>query len=430
MCPSPITSSDYIPQDSGCTVASLESLYSDPGRHLLDMVRAELAQPGEGRPGISTIERWRRDFSPDLVHTAIVVAKCDIKAAAAGGKFAEYSGGNIFWAVPEALEQATSTAVAQYKAEKLKRLLPQTANIFDICCGIGGDTLALVCHAPVQAWEISPVRAWMARHNLQAAGGHPVCVHEEDILTADIPHASGCAFHFDPARRTHGGRQSNSRLYPDPLKVLAKLAACEGGMMKLSPANDFATLPAGHLEIISENGSVVQALLWLGKAASELNPALRTATIIGKKGEVWSMRAEPAPPTRLHQPGGWIFEINGAVTRAGLAAGFLQEIGLEPLTVDGGYATGAEAVHHAAVAAFEILAVIPYSEKNIVERLKKMPPGLTGNSGIVEVKTRGGLGLDTDRLQRNFRRASGAPVTLLIYPSGGEVTAVIARRRS
>lgn len=180
-------SASYQPDNNGCTVSSLESLLTPAGQRLLDAVRTCMADLRNNEPPIAQIEHWRHDFSAESVHAAIVVTRAAKAAVGPHGKFPRTPDNLLFWAVPEALEQATSGAVADYKAQKLLSLLPGTTVIFDICCGIGGDTLSLARYAAVEAWEINPQRAWMARRNVDRPGLHPVVVHQQDILEADIP---------------------------------------------------------------------------------------------------------------------------------------------------------------------------------------------------------------------------------------------------
>ncbi len=428
---SPSANTDsYLPENNGCTVPALESLLTPAGHRLLDAVRDFMFDRRiNEEPPIAQIERWRCDFSTEVVHAAMVVARTAKAAVGPRGKFSNTPKDIFFWAVPEALEQATSGVVADYKAQKLLSLLPGTRTILDICCGIGGDAISLARHASVEAWEMNPERAWMARINVRRPGLHPVVVHQQDILQADIPPVPHCAFHMDPARRSGGKRLNvNSSMIPDPWRVMQRLQFAAGGMVKLSPAIDFSTLPSGHLEIISHDNSVVQALLWTHAAGDAIGRNQRTATVITRGGAVWSFSGSPGFPATLHEPADWVYELDGALTRAGLAAPFLARAGLVPLTVDGGYATGIVQAPHAALAAFKVIAVMPYGPQRILRWLKSQPSAGMESAPIVEVKTRGGLGLDTDRLQREWSGAVRQSCTILIYSSRSGRMAIVARR--
>ena len=62
----------------------------------------------------------------------------------------------------EALEQATSLAVARYHASQF----PQGGPVIDLTAGLGGDTLALAERGPVVAYESDHSRAQLLEHNL------------------------------------------------------------------------------------------------------------------------------------------------------------------------------------------------------------------------------------------------------------------------
>src|SRR5437773_2735446 len=85
--------------------------------------------------------------------TFILGPRLPTKAARAHCKFPELP---YVWATPEAREQATHALLAAHKARQFAQMNP--ARIFDLCCGIGGDALALAEVAPVTAIDLSPVR--------------------------------------------------------------------------------------------------------------------------------------------------------------------------------------------------------------------------------------------------------------------------------
>ena len=123
-----------------------------------------------------------------------------------------------------------------------------------------------------------------------------------------------------------------------------------------------------------------------------------------------------------------MYEVDGALSRSGLAAPFLSEMGLKPVTVDGGYATGPKLSPHIAMRAFQVEAVMPFSPEKLSRWLNRQPVRSDLRPAIVEVKTRGGLGLNTDALQRQFARQAKQSCTVLIYPVHGKKMVVVAHR--
>jgi hypothetical protein len=247
------------------------------------------------------------------------------------------------------------------------------------------------------------------------------------------------AVHIDPARRSSGRRSpSFNDLIPGPdlIAKLARRTACTA--IKLSPAVEFDALPPGHLDLYSEHGTVVQAVLWTGEHFTSSLQS-RTAVILSdNQTEDFRFNAIPAQPrvpalpfdigTLTQRSPQYLYELDGALTRSGLAAPFLEAYALSALTTDGGYATSAALVRApAGLTAFQVIAVHPYSERRIAAELAGLPEN--PQSGAVEVKTRGRLpGVDTDHLQVVWSRAARRPCTVLIFRHGKEVYAAIARR--
>jgi hypothetical protein len=214
------------------------------------------------------------------------------------------------------------------------------------------------------------------------------------------------------------------------------MASFGGGAIKLSPGVDFESLPTdvqSHLELISEEGSVVQAVLYVGRAAEQFSKG-RTATVLSRKRPTFSMTAVPERPVPARElpavaDATCLYEVDGAITRAGLAAPLARSLSLVPVTIDGGYLfskPGEAVIQHAALTGFEVLAVIPFSERRTIEQLQLL--GARGEGGPVEVKTRGLPEVDTDLLQRSFTKAAPTGRTVLLFRHGQQVVAVFANR--
>jgi hypothetical protein len=255
---------------------------------------------------------------------------------------------------------------------------------------------------------------------------------------------------MDPSRRwneggTDKGSARRSARYEDLIPgppVIQRLSTRVAGLaLKLSPAVDFTSLPPGHLELISHHGSVVQAVLWMGKLTEESNHDKRTATVLSDDASAWSftgrpgdvminpvpeiehfLKSSPSPP-RVH-----FYELDGAVTRAGLAHAYADQKGLVPLTADGGYLLGAEnlpPLAEAPLTAFEVHAIVPFSVERVIHALTEQPE----KPGTVEVKCRGNLpGVETDALQRNWSKKVPAAYTVLLFRYQNDTVAAIATR--
>ena len=420
----------YVPDDAQITLAALEYLRTAEGLRLRQAI-AELPRGGT-QPTVAQIAGLRKHFPAGPTHAALALARLQPKAAGVQGKFPEME---YVWATPEALEQATHAQVARHKAARFAQW--GARHIYDLCAGIGGDALAFAEFAPVTAIEVSPVRAACLRFNAEdRRPPFPLTVHTADIRSfIDTLPADGW-IHIDPARRSAGKRSVRYEdLIPGP-EVLQRLFAHVrrgGGAIKLSPAVDFDSLPTGHVELISHDGSVVQALLWID---TDQAPGQRTATVLASGQPPWSLTAIPRPvavaslPVEAYAPLAerpiYLYEVDGAVTRAGLAQVFAEPRQLQPLTVDGGYllsTPGAALLKEAALTAFHVQVIVPFAR--VTAALAKCAAA----PGVIEVKTRGRLpGIDTDQLQHEWTKAHPVACTVLLFRHERETWAALARR--
>lgn len=421
------TDADYIPDNAGCTWASVQFLTTPSGLELLEAVE-HLTDPA--RIGVAALAHLRRRWPAQYIHAATTVCDCRRRALANGGKFSALCmASRNFWAVPEALQQATSPAVAAHKATRFVSVMPGSL-ILDACCGIGGDALGLAAVSPVLGLEADPLRAWCAQQHAAAVQTrYPITVIQADIRHPPLPLSSIAGFHIDPARRS-GGRRSQhyADMFPGPDIIASLMREIPGGAVKLSPAVDFSHLPPGHLELISENRVTVQAVLWTGKIAAALGPGSRSATVLATGNPSFSITGKPEKITRLFSPAAWIFEVDGAVTRSGLCPELLRSVSANPVTIDGGYITSAEPIQHPALTPFRVCHLMHYSERNLKRWLTENKSHAPRASGCIEIKTRGGLDLDANALQR--RLGDFGPWTILIYRADNAITAAITQRPS
>lgn len=368
---------------------------------------------------VASIARLRKQYPADRVAVALEWSKARRKTVAkfpkrAAELFADVSG----------LEQATSHVAATHKARRFRDA--GFTQVFDVCCGIGGDTMGLVeAGLNVLAIDRDPVRAWMAERN----AGCVSRVADAEALLGDSlisEEISGGALHLDPARRTDAGRVFRLADYqPDPPTITALLQKFPDAAVKLSPAVNLdevaELLPGGEIEFISEAGRLVQAVLWTGRLST---PHSRTATLL-VDGQTHTLAGEPDEPG-LAQPGRYLFTVDPAAERAGL----LHRLGLPAIHPRLGLLTADRPIDTPAVrpwlTGFELLAELPYSAKNP----KKIKAWLADHdAGIVEVKTRG-KAVDPDTVQRTLRGRGDTPYTLFVLRFDQRLACLVTRRLS
>ncbi len=165
-----------------------------------DQLLIDLA--GRAEPLHAATARLRKELSANRVHLLLEQAELRVRAAA---KFARPE--EMFF-TRLGLEQATDQWVAAYKASRFATLARRGA-IADLCCGIGGDLLALGGVGSAIGVDRDPVAACFAAANVRAAGVSEqvtLRVCEIDAFTA----GEFAAWHIDPDRRPGANARRHS----------------------------------------------------------------------------------------------------------------------------------------------------------------------------------------------------------------------------
>lgn len=211
-------------------------------------------------PAPSAIEALRRTWGAERVAAALEVQLARTRGA---DKF----GARVrdLWLDREGAQMASSPSVAAWKA---RRFAGQRA-VTDLCCGIGGDLMELARVAPARGVELDEARAWMAARN----SGAPVEQRNALMHPVETP-----LVHADPARRSGSTRLwTEDDLLPNLAELQRVMAPAEGSSVKLGPGMDLRQVPEGaEVEFISQDGTLVQQVLWTGCLAHA--PGQRTAT--------------------------------------------------------------------------------------------------------------------------------------------------------
>ncbi|MFF4866178.1 methyltransferase domain-containing protein [Streptomyces sp. NPDC001231] len=393
------------------------SLLTPEGRALLDEVRGT---PPADELAVAT--RLRREHPAELVSAALGQARLRQRAAA---KFGAEDAGRMFF-TPNGVEQSTRASVAAYRAGRLRE--SGVASVADLCCGIGGDAIALArAGIRVLAVDRDPLTAAAARANAEALGvADLIEVREADVTEVDT--ASYDAVFVDPARRAGGGRGGgraaggrvfDPEAYSPPLSwaVGAALRAPRAAL-KIAPGIPHELIPTqAEAEWISDGGDVKEAVLWFGT-----EPGLIRATLLPGPRTLRG-RGLPDPPVRT--PGRYLYEPDGAVIRAHLVAEAARELdgGLIDATI--AYVTADELRPTPYATAYEITDRLPFNVKRLKALLRER------EVGALTVKKRGSA-VEPEELRRKvlpkphgrnaatvfLTRVAGAPTMLLGHPAG------------
>jgi SAM-dependent methyltransferase len=355
------------------------------------------------------LTRLRRLATPARAAAAYEIAVLRRRAAA------KFGAAERLYFTREALEQASGERIATYRAGRYQSY----GTIADLCCGAGGDTLALAGVADVIAVDRDPLRLAMAAANARVLGlADRISFVEADLQQVPIPDAA--AIFFDPARR-HDGRRVFALSDYQPPVALARLwrERVPAIGIKVAPGvtdEDIAALddPALEVEFISVDGELKEALLWHGPLAT---PG-RRATLLARddRRPTTDDRRWTAGVTHrdsqfsigyplgvsqfsiaapLASPGAYLYEPDPAVIRAHVIGQLAEQLGAAQIDREIAYLTADSVIRTPFARCWRVIEWLPWNLKRLRVRLRAL------DVGAVTVKKRGSP-LDTDMLARQL----------------------------
>ncbi|MFF5144466.1 methyltransferase domain-containing protein [Streptomyces sp. NPDC013157] len=384
----------------------LSPLLTPEGHALLDEVRG--TAPADE---LAVATRLRREHPAELVSAALAQARLRQRAAA---KFGEADAGRMFF-TPNGVEQSTRASVAAYRAGRLKAL--GVTSVADLCCGIGGDAIALArAGIRVLAVDRDPVTAAAARANAEALGlAGLIEVREADVQEVDT--AGHDAVFVDPARRGGRGRIFDPEAYSPPLSwAVATASAARVAALKIAPGIPHEAVPAAaEAEWISDHGDVKEAVLWFGTGAPG---AVRATLLPGPR----TLLGRGLPDPAVRPVGRYLYEPDGAVIRAHLVAEVAEELDAGLIDPTIAYVTADTLQASDCATAYEITDELPFNVKKLKALLRER------EVGNLTVKKRGSA-VEPEELRRKVKpqgpnaatvfltRVAGAPTMLVGAPA-------------
>ncbi|MFF8935064.1 methyltransferase domain-containing protein [Streptomyces paradoxus] len=383
----------------------LDPLLTPEGRALLDEVRD--TDPAQE---LAVATRLRREHPAELVSAALGQARLRQRAVA---KFGAEDAGRMFF-TPNGVEQSTRASVAAYRARRMAGL--GITSVADLCCGIGGDAIALArAGIRVLAVDRDPRTAAAARANADALDlAGLVEVREADVT--DVDTAGFDAVFVDPARRGGRGRIFDPEAYSPPLSWAVSAARrAPRAALKIAPGIPHEAVPEdAEAEWISDGGDVKEAVLWFGTEPG----AVRATLLPGPR----TLLSRGLPDPGVRPPGRYLYEPDGAVIRAHLVAEVADRVGGGLLDATIAYVT-ADALYPTPYAtAYEITDHLPFNVKKLKALLRER------RVGTLTVKKRGSA-VEPEELRRKVKphgphaatvfltRVAGAPAMLIGHPA-------------
>jgi hypothetical protein len=357
---------------------------------------------------LAHFEALRKRYAPELAKAALETALLRIKARA---KFAAAA---RMYFLREPLEQATGDAVARHRA---RRLVP-FGHVADLCCGIGGDTLALAAAgATVDAVDTDPLRVAVTEANAAAFGlAARVRGIVGDALAVPLPGAR--AAFADPGRRADGRRYLDPEDYSPPLAALrARFAPGFPLGVKVAPGVPLADLRGtdAEIEFVSLGGELKECALWFGP----LRTSDRRATVL-PTGDALCADV-PREPGALAPVGAVLFDPDPAVVRAGLVHDLAEQLDARPIDHQVLLLTAGAPVATPFATAFAVEHVAPFHVRLLREYLR------AHNVGRVTVIKRGSPA-DADDLLRKLKPTGDGHRTVILTRADGAHTMIVGAR--
>jgi len=353
----------------------------------------------------------RREYPAGLV--AAAMAQRELRAAAA----AKFSRAARMLFTRGGYEQSSSELVARHRAARF----PAAGRVADLCCGIGGDLIALAAGREVLAVDRDEVHVRLAMHNAGVygvAGQVAACVAD----VRGIRFTGLGAVFIDPARRTDargdgggagpGGRPGRGRfragVSEPPLDWCLALADHVPAVcVKAAPGLPAELIPAGwEAEFIADGRDLKEAVLWSPPlATATAGPAgPRRATIL-PGGD--TLVAEPGEPVGVGEPGEYLLDPNPAVTRAGLVEDLARRVDGWKIDPQIAFIAMNKDTRTPFARTLRVLDSAPWNEKRFARRLREL------GVGAADIRRRGLAG-DVDQIRRRLRLAGPHRATVVI----------------
>lgn len=383
-------------------VEQFDALRSPAGQRCLHAAQALDLSPASLLADVAAL---RLRFPAALVSATVTQVRLRRRAES---KFGADAAAMYFTAT--GLQQATRATVARHRAARFAGL----GQVSDLCCGIGGDLIALSRQGlAVRGVDADPLTVAVARANVSALGLAAAQIREADVT--DVPLTGMRAAFIDPSRRVGGRRRFDPSAYSPPWNFILRLTDTVPALgVKLAPGIDHALVPDGaEAEWVSDGGELKEAALWFGPLAG----ARHRATLLPSGA---TLTGTGAAAGRVGPLAGWLGEPDPAVIRAGLVAEVATVAGATLIDPSIAYLSTPSPAGREFVRWYQVVDSLPFSMKRLRTVLR------ASDVGPVVIKKRGSA-LDPDDVRRQLRLTGSQPMTVVLTRLAGAPTAILCR---
>jgi SAM-dependent methyltransferase len=382
----------------------LRLLHSPIGKEAL--AAAQAAEPNDA-DFLPLFQKLARQFPEPLARAA---AEQSILRQRAKAKF---NAADRMFFTRESLEQATPEPVAQHRAHRFMGY----SRIFDLACGIGGDTLAFAKIAPVVAVDRDRERLLLLGANARSLNvANDVTLIQADLRYAAWRSPTTDAVFVDPARRIGGRRSRSIDTYEPPIReTLANLSYVPALAVKISPAVSMQELAEYDCEVefVSWKGQLKEATLWF----RAFKTTARRATVLPGSHSLWG---EVEPELSITAPRRYLYEPDPSVLRAGLVRGLGRRLGAAQIDPEIAFLTSDELHATPFARIYLIELVLPFGLKTLRATLRER------DVGRVTLKKRGSA-IDVDSFTRRLRLRGTRSATVILTRQAGRPIAILVK---
>ncbi len=383
----------------------LRILHSPLGREALVVAQASEPKDADFLP---LFQKLARRFPEPLARAA---AEQSILRQRAKAKF---SAADRMFFSREALEQATPEPVAQHRTHRFTGY----SRIFDLGCGIGGDTLAFAKIAPVVAVDRDHERLLLLGTNVRNLNvANTVTLIQADLRYPAWRFPPKNAVFVDPARRRGGRRSHSIRTYEPPIhEILADLPHVPALAVKVSPAVSMHELAEFDCEVefVSWNGQLKEATLWF----RAFKTTVRRATVLPGP---YSMSGEVEPEPSITNPRRYLYAPDPSVLRAGLVRQLGHRLGATQIDPEIAFLTSDVLRETPFARAYLIKLVLPFSLKTLRTTLQERDVGR-----VTFIKR--GSAIDVDSFTHRLRLRGTRSATVILTRQAGRPVAILVEQ--
>jgi hypothetical protein len=368
-------------------LGEVEALVSPIGHELLDrLARMEVTPKTELRVGALL----RREYPGELVTAALGQHELRCRAQA------KFTKAQRMYFTRAGLEQATSELIARHRTTRFDGV----SRMADLCCGIGGDLIALAGRREVLAVDRDPLHLRMATLNAEAYGvAEAVTALHADVRDVDLNGID--ALFIDPARRAKSRRMRTGDSEPPLLWSTSLVDRVEAVGIKAAPGIAHDDIPAGwEVEFIADQRDLKEAALW--------SPALAAGTsraTILPEGHV--LLPLPGEEVEHREPGAFLLDPNPAVTRTGLVEDLARNLGAWKIDPRIAFLSSDELLRTPFARTLRVLDSGPWDQKTLRPRLHAL------DIGSVDIRRRGLAG-NVEDLHRQLKLRGTQRATLVM----------------